>query len=152
MTLRRRTLRAAAPLAVLLLATACASLKPPTLAVDGLKVGDMGLSGVALEVGFRVRNPNPEPLRIERFEYELFVNGSSFGHGYEPKGVDLPGYGEAKVSSRFDVNTLKVPGAVLKVLRQDKVHARAKGKYFTSGSFGKKELGFDSDVDVDLGR
>ena len=42
------------------------------------------------------------------------------------------------------------PGAVLKVLRQDKVRARAKGRYFTSGSFGHKELGFDSDVEVDL--
>jgi LEA14-like dessication related protein len=133
-----------------LLAPGCSTMKPPTLAVDGLKVGDMGLSGVALDVGFRIRNPNPEPLRIERFEYELLVNGSSLGHGYESKGADLPGYGETKVMSRFDINTLKVPGAVLRVLRQDKVRARAKGKYFTSGSYGKKELGFDSDVDVDL--
>ena len=136
-------------LSVLLVAS-CATLKPPTLAVDGLRVGDMGVTGVALDVGFRLRNPNPEPLKIERFEYELFVNGSSLGHGYEPKGVELAGYGEAKVTSRFDVNALKVPGAVLKVLRQDKVRARAKGRYFASGSFGHKELGFDSDVEVDL--
>lgn len=133
-----------------LLAEGCATLKPPTLAVDGLRVGDMGVTGVALDVGFRLRNPNPEPLKIERFEYELLVNGSSLGHGYEPKGVELAGYGEAKVTSRFDVNALKLPGAVLKVLRQDKVRARAKGRYFTSGSFGHKELGFDSDVEVDL--
>ena len=133
-----------------LAAGGCASMKPPTLAVDGLKVGDMGLSGVALDVGFRIRNPNPEPLRIERFEYELLVNGKSLGHGYESKGTELAGFGEAKVMSRLDVNALKVPGAVLKVLRQDKVRAQAKGKYYTSGSYGKKELGFDSDVEVDL--
>jgi LEA14-like dessication related protein len=150
MKLGRRILLGTAALAALLL-PACTTLKPPTLALDGLKVGDVGLSGMALDVGFRIRNPNPEPLRIERFEYELLVNGSSLGHGYEPKGVDLAGYGEAKVASRFDVNALHVPGAVMKVLRQDKVHARAKGKYFTSGSFGKKELAFDSDVDVNLG-
>jgi LEA14-like dessication related protein len=135
-----------------LLGAACSTMKPPTLAVDGIKVGDMGLSGVALDVGFRVRNPNPEPLRIERFEYELFVNGNSLGHGYEPKGADLAGFGETKLTSRLDINTLKVPGAVLKVLRQDKVRARAKGKYYTSGSYGKKELGFDSDVEVNLSK
>jgi LEA14-like dessication related protein len=147
----RQRFRATAVLALsVLLAQACATVKPPTLAVDGLRVGDMGVTGVALDVGFRLRNPNPEPLKIERFEYELLVNGSSLGHGYEPKGVELAGYGEAKVTSRFDVNALKVPGAVLKVLRQDKVRARAKGRYFTSGSFGHKELGFDSDVEVDL--
>jgi LEA14-like dessication related protein len=135
-----------------LLCFGCSTLKPPTLAVDGLRVGDMGLSGVTLEVGFRLRNPNPEPLKIERFEYELLVNGRSLGHGYESSGTELAGYGEAKLKSRFDVDTLKVPGAMLRVLRQDKVRARAKGKYFTSGSFGKKELGFDSDVEVSLGR
>jgi len=143
-------------IAVLALSTAigaaCSTMKPPTLAVDGLKVGDMGLSGVALDVGFRIRNPNPEPLQIERFEYELLVNGKSLGHGYESKGTELAGFGEAKLTSRLDVNTLKVPGAVLKVLRQDKVRAQAKGKYYTSGSYGKKELGFDSDVEVNLSK
>ncbi|HEY7924833.1 MAG TPA: hypothetical protein VII62_16710, partial [Vicinamibacteria bacterium] len=77
--------RAAAVLMLsVLLAGGCATLKPPTLAVDGLRVGDLGVTGVALDVGFRLRNPNPEPLKIERFEYELLVNGSSLGHGYEP--------------------------------------------------------------------
>ena len=131
-----------------LLAHGCATLKPPTLAVDGLRVGDMGVTGVALDVGFRLRNPNPEPLKVERFEYELFVNGSSLGHGYAPKGVDLAGYGEAKVTSRFDVHALKLPGAVLTVLLPDKVRARAKGRYVTSGPCWPKERGFASDVAV----
>ena len=135
-----------------LLMSACATVKAPILAVDGLKVGDMGLSGVAVDVGFRVRNPNPEPIRIERFEYELFVNGNRLGRGFESKGLDLQGYGETKVRTRFDVNLLSLPGAVKEVLGQDRVKARAKGKFYATGSFGKKELGFDSDAEVDLGR
>ena len=135
-----------------LLISACATVKAPILAVDGMKVGDMGLSGVAVDVGFRVRNPNPEPIRIERFEYELFVNGNRLGRGFESKGLDLQGYGEAKVRTRFDVNLLSLPGAVKDVLGQDRVKARAKGKFYATGSFGKKELGFDSDAEVDLGR
>jgi LEA14-like dessication related protein len=135
-----------------LLMSACATVKAPILAVDGLKLGDMGLSGVAVDVGFRVRNPNPEPIRIERFEYELFVNGNRLGRGFESKGLDLQGYGETKVRTRFDVNLLRLPGAVKDVLGQDRVKARAKGKFYATGSFGKKELGFDSDAEVDLGR
>ena len=149
-------LRSAVSLAVVALATllmsACATVKAPILAVDGLKVGDMGLSGVAVDVGFRVRNPNPEPIRIERFEYELFVNGNRLGRGFESKGLDLEGYGETKVRTRFDVNLLSLPGAVKDVLGQDRVKARAKGKFYATGSFGKKELGFDSDAEVDIGR
>ena len=142
----------AAAIAVVLLASGCASVKSPILAVDGVKVGDMGLSGVAVDVGFRIRNPNPEPLRIERFEYELFVNGNRLGRGYESKGLDLEGYGETKVRTRFDVNLLSLPGAVKDVLGQDRVKARAKGKFYATGSFGRKEVGFDSDAEVDLRR
>jgi LEA14-like dessication related protein len=144
--------RAGALVLAALLAPACATVKTPILAVDGLKVGDMGISGVALDVGFRVRNPNPEPLTIERFEYELFVNGNRLGRGFEPKGLELAGYGETKVQTRFDVNLLSLPGAVKDVLRQDRVRARAKGRFYATGSFGRKELGFDSDAEVELRR
>jgi len=149
--MRRRVCATSALILAALLVDGCATVKPPILAVDGLRVGDMGLSGVALDVGFRVRNPNPEPLRIERFEYELFVNGSRLGRGFESKGLELEGYGEARVRSRFDVNLLSLPGAVRGVLHEDHVRARAKGRYYVTGSFGRKELGFDSDAEVQLG-
>jgi LEA14-like dessication related protein len=132
------------------LAPACATVKAPILAVDGLKVGDMGITGVALDVRFRVRNPNPEPLNIERLEYELFVNGNRLGRGFEAKGLQLAGFGEGKVESRFDVNFLSLPGVVKDLLRQDKVKARVKGDFYTSGTYGNKRLGFDADADVDL--
>jgi len=68
-----------------LLAAGC-GVKAPILALDGLRVGDMGITGVALDVRFRVRNPNPEPLTIERMEYELFVNGNRLDVVSTPRG------------------------------------------------------------------
>ena len=132
------------------LAPACATVKAPILALDGLKVGDMGLTGVALDVRFRVRNPNPEPLNVDRMEYELFVNGNRLGRGFDSKGLPLEGFGEGTVQSRVDVNFLALPGAIKDVLRQDRVKARVKGHFYTSGPNGNKRLGFDADADVDL--
>ena len=132
------------------LAPACATVKAPILAVDGLKVGDMGITGVALDVGFRVRNPNPEPLSIDRLEYELFVNGNRLGRGFESSGLELAGFGEGKVQSRLDVNLLSLPGVVKDLLRQDRVKAHVKGDFYTSGHYGNRRLAFDADADVDL--
>jgi LEA14-like dessication related protein len=142
---------AAAGLVLLAAAAAACGVKAPILAVDGLKVGDMGITGVALDVRFRVRNPNPEPLNIDRMEYELFVNGNRLGRGFDSKGLALVGFGEGKVQTRVDVNFLALPGAVKDVLRQDRVKARVKGDFYTSGSYGNKRLGFDADAEVDLG-
>jgi len=110
----------------------------------------MGITGVALDVRFRVRNPNPEPLNIDRMEYELFVNGNRLGRGFDSKGLPLEGFGEGKVQSRVDVNFLALPGAVKDVLHQDKVKARVKGHFYTSGHYGNKRLGFDADAEVNL--
>ena len=141
---------AAAGLVLLALAASACGVKAPILAVDGLKVGDMGITGVALDVRFRVRNPNPEPLNIDRMEYELFVNGNRLGRGFDSKGLPLEGFGEGKVQSRVDVNFLALPGAIKDVLHQDRVKARVKGHFYTSGSYGNKRLGFDADADVNL--
>ena len=73
----------------------------------------MGITGAALEISFRVRNPNPEALAVERFEYELKLNGRSLGRGYEPQGFEIEGFGQEEITTRFDVNFLNVPGAVM---------------------------------------
>lgn len=138
---------AAAALAALALAGSACGAKAPILAVDGLKVGDMGITGVAVDVRFRVRNPNPDPLNIERLEYELFLNGNRLGRGFESSGLQLAGFGEGKITSRFDVNFLSLPGTVKDLLRDDWVQARVKGHFYTSGN---RRLGFSSDAKVNL--
>ncbi len=146
-------LRAKRPLLALvsLLLPACATTKTPTLAVEALKIGKVGITGVTMNVGFKVRNPNPEPLLIERFEYELFLNGNRLGRGYQPDALEVDGFREARVSSRFDLNFLRVPGAVKDLLEDDRVKARAKGKFFVRQPSGSlKTLKFDEDAEVDI--
>ncbi len=149
----KRSLAVAAVLAVgLAVLQGCASVKAPTLAVEGLRIGKIGITGATLDVGFKVRNPNPEPLFVERFEYELFLNGERLGRGYEPSAVRLDGFAEARVRSRFDLNFLRVPGAVKRLLDDDHVKARAKGNFFVRDGNSLKKLGFDADAQVDINR
>lgn len=148
----KRSLAAAAVLAGLVVLQGCASVKPPTLAVEGLRIGKIGITGATMDVGFKLRNPNPEPMFVERFEYELFLNGERLGRGYEPSAVRLDGFGEARVRSRFDLNFLRVPGAVKKLLDDDHVKARAKGNFFVRDGNSLKKLGFDADASVDINR
>jgi LEA14-like dessication related protein len=144
-----RTRKGAAAVLALFV-SACASVKPPTLAVEALKVGKVGITGVTMDVGFKVRNPNPETLLIERFEYELFLNGNRLGRGYQPEAMELGGFKEERVSSRFDLNFLQVPGTVKDLLKDDKAKARAKGTFYVREGGGLKKLKFDADAEVDI--
>jgi LEA14-like dessication related protein len=145
-----RFVRLAAP-AVLLALSACATVKAPTLQVSGLKVGKPGLTGLTMDVGFKVRNPNPDALLIERFEYELFLNGNRLGRGFQPDAINLGGFREESVRSRFDLNYLSLPGTVKDLLKDNRAKARAKGTFFVRESNGGlKKLKFDADAEVDI--
>jgi LEA14-like dessication related protein len=131
----------------LLAACASAPLRPPTLQVAGLKVGDMGLTGVSLDVKFRVRNPNEKAVKVERFEYELAVNGQNLG--FQPYDVKIEPFEDREVVSRFDLNLLKVPGVVKSVLGEKQVDAHVEGLFYLKG---QSPLPFSSDARIDLAK
>lgn len=147
-----RFVRALAPLGLALLLGGCATLKAPILQVEGLKLGKLGVTGAAMEVAFRVRNPNPESMLVERFDYELFVNGHRLGRGFQPDALELPGFKEERVVSRFDLNFLSLPGAVKAVLEDDRAKAKVKGHFYVAQAGGLKKLGFSSDAEVKINR
>ena len=135
----------------LALVSGCASapLQAPTLQVAGLKVGDMGLTGVSLDVKFRVRNPNQKAVKIDRFDYELVVNGQRLGKGFEPHGLKVEAYQDQEVVSRFDLNLLSLPGVVKSVLGEKEADAHVEGLFYIKG---EQPLPFASDARIDLSR
>src|SRR5215510_3719734 len=141
-------LRALVAVAVGLVGVACASIQPPRLQVQKLGVDRAGVTGVTLKVGFAVQNPNDKDLQIERLEYELLLNGQSLGHGYSADPLTLRAFGEERIESKFNVNFLKLPGAVKALLDQSRVKARAKGNFHVREGNGIKKVGFDSEANV----
>ncbi len=120
--------------------------------VQNVGIERAGLTGVAVRVGFALQNPNEKDLAMERFEYELFLNGHSLGHGYSADPLTLRAFGEERVTSQFNVDLFKLPGTVKALLDQDRAKARAKGQFHVREGDGIKKVGFDSEASVDLQR
>ncbi len=136
--------------AVLLAGAACA-IKAPTLQVQGLSGAKVGITGAQLDVVFAVRNPNPDDLLVERFDYELILNGRRVGRGFMPDPIELRAFDQATVRSRADLSFIRVPGAIKEVLDHDRVKARVKGHFYVrERGGGSHRLGFDSEAEVDL--
>jgi LEA14-like dessication related protein len=130
----------------------CATLKPPTLQVQGLKKGKVGLTGARVDVVFGVRNPNPEDLAVDKLEFELRLNGEHVGRGYVSEPFTIRGFAEERVLASLNVNYLRVPGAIQAVLEDDEVRAQARGTFYVRKGSGFQELKFDSDAKVHLDR
>ena len=132
--------------------TACASIKPPAVRLAGIHLDGVSLTGARLDVGLQIRNVNPEALQIERFDYEVKLNGKVLGHGFNSDPLMLAGFKEDKVVSRLDINLLKVPGVVQRVLDKDRVDAEVKGTFYVRDGSGLRKLKFGSRGNVDLNR
>jgi LEA14-like dessication related protein len=83
--------------------TACASVKPPSVRVAGIHLDGVSLTGARVDVGLQIRNVNPEDLQIERFDYEVKLNGKVLGHGFQADPLMLAGFKEDRVVSRLDI-------------------------------------------------
>lgn len=60
-------------MATLTLASACTGFRKPTVELEGIELGSVGLSGGTLLVNVRVENPNPVGFRAENVNYEVFL-------------------------------------------------------------------------------
>ncbi len=139
-------------LVIALLSGACASLKTPTLQVESLKLDKVRITGAGVDVGFRVQNPNPETLLIERFEYQLKINGHGLGRGYYSETIRLDGFKDERLKSRFGINFLSLPGVVQGILDDDRAKVQVEGTFYVRHGDGLKKLGFKNDANVDLKR
>ena len=142
-----------ATLATAVLASGCATLQPPRVQVQRLGRPQVGLTGATLEVTFSVRNPNPDPITIERVHYDLILNGVRVGDGFITQSVEVAGFGEARMSSRFDLNYLRVPGAVKSIVDRDRVDARTRGRFYMRRDGGRvRRVNFSSEATLDFDR
>ena len=135
-----------------LLGTGCASVKAPSVRVAGIHLDGVSLTGARVDVGLQIRNVNPQDIQIERFEYEVKLNGQSLGRGFESDPLMLGGFKEDRVISRLDVNFLKIPGVVKKTLERDRVDAEVKGVFYVREGSGLRKIKFGTRGNVDLGK
>ncbi len=128
------------------------SVKSPSMNITGLKMGDPSLTSMPVDVKLKVTNPNPEPLRVERFEYELMLNGKNLGKGYYPDAIVLEPFREKELVSKFEISFLKAPGVLQVLMNQDYLKARVQGVFYVSKGMGLKQLKFDHEAEIIPGK
>jgi LEA14-like dessication related protein len=52
---------------------ACSPFRQPTIELEGIELGSVGLGGGTLLVNVRVENPNSVGFRVDNLAYELFL-------------------------------------------------------------------------------
>lgn len=130
-------IRPAVLVALTSLAAGCEALQDfvPRVAFDRLEVDDLDFESIDAGFVFRVDNPNPIAVRLDRFSYDLDLQQVDLLEGDEPEGLALPAGAAAEVRLPATLIWSSVWELVDAVRGEDEVD------FGLAGSFG-----FDSDI------
>jgi LEA14-like dessication related protein len=146
MAVRTRCLTAA--LAVLTWATACSRIAErafarPTIAVRGVKVKSIGLTGGSIQVALAIANPNPYPVPVQRAVYSFaLADSTEIGRGESAVAFTLPAHDSALVDLPVDVSWQGLRAAARDASRDGTVDYVLKGSVTLDTPFGNPNVPF----------
>ena len=108
---------------------ATGKVAPPEVAFQGLTIYPPESQCWPLSARLRLTNPNPEPMRILGYDYEISVEGADLVQGESVAAITLPAGGESLVEVPILLKLNTVPKALKALLLQDKL------KYELAGGF-----------------
>jgi hypothetical protein len=108
---------------------ATGKIAPPEVVFQGLTVYPPDSQCWPLSARLRLTNPNPDPMRILGYDYEISVEGSEMVQGESSAAITLPAEGESLVEVPILLKLNTVPKALKTLLLQDKL------KYELAGGF-----------------
>ena len=151
--MKRSTIRATLSLLVTLLVAGCGTFgfRQPTVTLEGVQLGGLGLRGGTLLVNVRVDNPNGFALNAERLRYDLALRDT--GQEGDTAWID---FASGTFDQEFSVGaraaeTVQIPveftysglgGAASSILRNGTFHYRATGEVDVDTPVGTRAVPF----------
>jgi LEA14-like dessication related protein len=130
--------------------TACSGIAErafttPTIAVRGVKVRSVGLTGGSIEVSLAIANPNPYPLPVERATYSFaLADSTEIGRGESAAAFTLPSRDSAIVQLPLDVSWEGLRAAARDATRDGTVDYRLVGSVTIDTPLGNPNVPFES--------
>ena len=137
------------PLALLALASCSAiaerAFSRPVIAVRGVKVRSVGITGGSLEVSLHITNPNPYPVPVQRATYTFaLADSTEVGRGESATAFTLPAHDSTLVQLPLDVSWQGLRAAARDAARDGTDDYRLKGYVTIDTPVGNPNVPFES--------
>ena len=130
-------------LAVLLLVSGCASIRPleaPDLTLSDLEVTDMTALETSARLAVRIANTNPEPLNITGGVFNITLGGVKVGQALSNQALEVPALSEAVTQVDLRINNIALLTRLRPILETGTVDYGLKAKVYAEGTFGTRRL------------
>jgi LEA14-like dessication related protein len=98
-----------------LILSSCFEPSPPKAEFLDYEITNVTLQGIQVSFYFDVENPNPLPIDISKYSYQVFINDREF-LSENRAGFNLPANGKKKITIPVNLRYEQVFGTALSVL------------------------------------
>jgi LEA14-like dessication related protein len=117
----------------------------PTIAVRGVKVRSVGLTGGSIEVSLAIVNTNPYPLPVHRAAYTFaLADSTEVGRGESSAAFTVPARDSVVVQLPVDVSWQGLRAAARDASRDGTVDYRLAGSVTLDTPLGNPDVPFES--------
>ena len=117
----------------------------PVIAVRGVKLKSVGLTGGSIEVALSIVNPNPYPLPVQRAVYSFaLADSTQVGNGTTATAFTLPARDSALVDLPVDVSWQGLRAAARDASRDGSVDYRFTGSVTLDTPLGNPNVPFET--------
>ena len=88
-------------------------IRPPEFTITTIAILQADLINTRFRVGMRIDNPNPFPLNLSAFEYQLYGGGIFWAEGGKEDILPVPATGSAETSLSLEMNFIGMPRRLL---------------------------------------
>ena len=88
-------------------------IRPPEFTITTIAILQADLINTRFRVGMRIDNPNPFPLNLSAFEYQLYGGGIFWAEGGTEDILPVPAAGSAETSLSLEMNFIGMPRRLL---------------------------------------
>lgn len=121
---------------------ATGKVTPPEAVLQGLAIYPPESDCWPLDARVRLKNPNPEPLRILGYDYEFSLEGVDLVQGESASAVTLPAGGETLVEIPVVLRLNAVPKALKVLLLQERLRYELGGGFRLASLLGGLKVPF----------
>lgn len=113
------------------------------IALDGVSVESIGLTGATLNIRLRVYNPGTITATLDHADYDMYGNNVHLGNGTISQRVDIPPGGTRAASTDFYLSYAGVGNVLWNAIREGKVTWRVRGTAYFDALLGTINIPFD---------
>ncbi|MFP3868147.1 MAG: LEA type 2 family protein [Desulfobacteraceae bacterium] len=121
---------------------ATGELEPPRVTLKSLSINPPSSEDWPLACTLRLENPNPQPLKIQGFDYELWLEGQRVVQGESLEALKLPAHGQGEVIVPLLLKLPAIPKVLRSLWRERKVNYQVAGSFRLGPGLGGFKVPF----------